>query len=99
MMSLDATSDDGACLADRLREDDSLAAWHGHPTAAALTERRIDIKRSLDELDRRDRAFCAAVGCFTIDQLVAAGFGSRAGLYRRLRDLRPVFAALGLRGV
>lgn len=66
-------------------------------TALADAGRRIDVVRAVSRLPRRDRALCAAVTRWPVDHLAAHGFGSRAGLYRRLRELRCVFAAHGLR--
>lgn len=58
---------------------------------------RLSLFMALQRLSSRDRAFCLALARFSVDRLAAAGFGSRAGLYRRLRELRCVFAAQGLR--
>lgn len=63
----------------------------------AVSERRIDVVRVVSRLPRRDRAFCCAISRWPVDHLAAQGFCSRAGLYRRLRELRCVFAAHGLR--
>jgi DNA-directed RNA polymerase specialized sigma24 family protein len=65
--------------------------------AQAACERRIDLGRVVARLPRRDRALCLAVARWPVDRLVHNGFGSRAGLYRRLHELRHVFAAQGLR--
>jgi RNA polymerase sigma-70 factor (ECF subfamily) len=67
----------------------------GEVTAAA-TEVRIDVSRALARLQPRDQALCAAVVRWPVDHLAANGFGSRAGLYRRLRELRFLLAANGL---
>lgn len=64
--------------------------------ARAESERRIDVGRVLAHLQPRDRALCAAVMRWPVDHLASNGFGSRAGLYRRLRELRHVLAANGL---
>ncbi len=60
------------------------------------SERRIDVDRIVSRLPLRDRAFCVAIARWPVDRLVAQGFGSRAGLYRRLHELRHVLAANGL---
>lgn len=64
--------------------------------ATADAECRIDVVRVLDRLPRRDRALCVAVSRWPVDRLVERGFGSRATLYRRLREPRFVLAANGL---
>ncbi len=74
-------------LVETLPEDDD-------PHEAS--ERRIDVGRVVSLLPRRDQAFCVAVARWPVDRLVGHGFGSRAGLYRRLHDLRHVLAAHGL---
>lgn len=59
-------------------------------------ERRVDAGRVISRLPHRDRALCVAVTRWPVDRLAGAGFGSRATLYRRLRELRFVLAAHGL---
>lgn len=85
ILSLDAQAGSGP-LVETLPDIDARAA----------TERRIDVGRVLAHLQPRDRALCAAVMRWPVDHLAANGFGSRAGLYRRLRELRLVLAASGL---
>jgi RNA polymerase sigma-70 factor (ECF subfamily) len=98
MLSLDERGADGISIADRLGENDSLSAWHGHCVALeAVIDARIDLARALGALRARDRSLCAAVTQFPIRGLVGRGFGSRATLYRRLRNLRCVLAAHGAR--
>ena len=97
LLSLDAIDSNGTSLGDRLSEDDGLAAWHGRPAAGVLVERRIDVGAALARLDRRDRTLCAAVAHWPVDRLADRGFGSRAGLYRRLQEFRLQLAAHGLR--
>jgi DNA-directed RNA polymerase specialized sigma24 family protein len=97
MLSLDATNGDGTSLSDRLSDEDGLAAWFGSQAAAATAERRIDLGTAVERLEHRDRALCLALVHNSVDQLVDRGFGSRAGLYRRLHDLRLTLIAYGLR--
>lgn len=59
-------------------------------------DRRLSLFSALRRLSPRDRAFCLALARFSVDRLAAAGFGSRAGLYRRIQDLRCRVAAFGL---
>ena len=96
LLSLDAARPDGTTLADTLSEADGLATWQSGPQAIPRAERRIDVDRALGELDDPDQALCAALAHWSVDELVARGFGSRASLYRRLAALRPVLAAYGL---
>jgi RNA polymerase sigma-70 factor (ECF subfamily) len=95
IISIDAVRADGTRLGDTLSEADGLAAWQGQ--AASPPERRIDIWSAVDRLDQGDRTLCAAVAHFTVDELVERRFGSRAGLYRRLQEVRLALTAYGLR--
>jgi RNA polymerase sigma-70 factor (ECF subfamily) len=98
MLSLDEPAGDGATLGDRLGETDSLFAWHGHCVALeAVIDARIDLARALGALHPRDRSLCAAATQCPVRALVERGLGSRATLYRRLRDLRCALAAHGAR--
>ena len=72
----------------------------GTATASALSTRRIvriDLARALGALEARDLTLCAAMAQCPIRGLVGRGLGSRATLYRRLRNLRCVLAAHGAR--
>ncbi len=98
LLSLDEPADDGSTLGDRLGGADSLVAWLGHCGAADVTiAAGIDLARALGALPVRDLRFCAAIADCPIRGLVDRGLGSRATLYRRLRDLRCVLAAHGAR--
>ena len=96
LLSLDAADSDGTSLGDRLSEEDGLAAWHGRPGRRSAPSAASTSTAALGQLDDRDRALCAAVAHWSVDELAARGFGSRAGLYRRLPRLRLVLAAYGL---
>ena len=98
LLSLDAPGIDGRPLGDRLGEDDGLAAWHGECAAIEdMIERRIDLARALGALEARDLWLCAAMADCSVRNLVERGLGSRATLYRRLRNLRCVLSANGAR--
>ena len=98
VLSLDGPAGDGISLADRLCEADSLSAWQGHCVALeAVIDARIDLARALGALQARDRSICAAASECPVRVLADRGHGSRATLYRRLRDLRCVLAAHGAR--
>jgi DNA-directed RNA polymerase specialized sigma24 family protein len=98
LLSLDERGTDGTTIADRLGDADSLSTWHGHCAALeAAIDARIDLARALGALHARDRSLCAAATNCPIRVLAERGLGSRATLYRRLRDLRCVLAAHGAR--
>ena len=98
LLSLDAPAGDGSSLADRLRDTDSLSAWHGHcGDIEAAIDARIDLARVLEALHARDRLLCSAAAGCRLRLLADRDLGSRATIYRRLRDLRCVLAAHGAR--
>ena len=97
LLSLDAPRADGTTLADTLSEADGLSTWQCRSEAIPRAERRIDVDRALGELDDSDQTLCDALSHWSVDELAAGGFSSRATLYRRLAALRPVLAAYGLR--
>jgi RNA polymerase sigma-70 factor (ECF subfamily) len=55
-----------------------------------------DIRRVLRLLPEPDRELCAGLASRTVTALARSGHGSRSALYRRIGDLRCVFAAHGL---
>ena len=98
MLSLDERGADLTSIADRLGETDGLASWHGSRAAVdAVLDARMDLERALGALHARDRSLCAAVAQCPVRLLAERGHGSRATLYRRLRDLRCALAAYGAR--
>ena len=98
LLSLDVPGSDGETLAEQLGENDGLSAWHGQTASGeAAVERRIDLARALGALHPRDRSLCAAAAHSTVRVLAERGLGSRAGLYRRIGELRCALAAHGLR--
>jgi DNA-directed RNA polymerase specialized sigma24 family protein len=98
VLSLDAPAGDGSRLANRLCESDSLSTWHGQcGMVEAAIDARIDLARVLGALHPRERWLCAAAAGCRLHLLADREVGSRATLYRRLRDLRCVLAAHGAR--
>ena len=98
MLSLDERGADGISIAERLGETDSRSAWHGHCVALeAAIDARLDLARALGALHARDLGLCAAVTQCPVRVLAERGLGSRATLYRRLRELRCALAAHGAR--
>lgn len=88
---------EGMTRGDLTLEADGLSAFLGQPVdAAAATERRIDAERGLGALEAEDRKLCAALAHTTIGGLAKSGCGSRAGLYRRVKEIRFAFMAYGL---
>ena len=98
MLSLDAPLRAGSIpLCCLLTEADGLAAWHGQDrTALAECDDRHALQTALSQLAAEDRRLCAALSHRPVAALVAAGFGSRSALYRRLANLRHVLTAHGL---
>jgi DNA-directed RNA polymerase specialized sigma24 family protein len=98
LLPLNALAGDGSSLADRLSETDGLSAWHGHcGNVEAAIDARIDLARMLGALHARDRSLCAAAAGCRLHLIEDRGLGSRATIYRRLRDLRCALAAHGAR--
>ena len=97
MLSLDERGDENE-LADRLAANDGLAAWHG---GRACTSRRPDVGSiwpGPSARSTRATSRCAPpIAHCPVRDLAGRGLGSRATLYRRLRDLRCVLAANGAR--
>ncbi|MBI2717212.1 MAG: hypothetical protein HYX36_00390 [Rhizobiales bacterium] len=88
---------EGLTRGDLTPEADGFAAVLGQPVnAAAVTEQRIDAERGLGVLRPDDRSLCAALSHTTIDRLAKSGRGSRASLYRRVKEIRFAFTAHGL---
>lgn len=87
-LSLEAVAD-GAGL------DRTVSGQGAHPQAL-LADDYLDLRIALARLGRRDQALCNAVALWSVDHLASKGLGSRAGLYRRLRELRNVLTAYGL---
>jgi RNA polymerase sigma-70 factor (ECF subfamily) len=98
LLPLDAMGSDGRTLGDQLAEEDGLAAWFGGCVCGVeAADRRIDLSRALGALETRDLTLCAAMAQCPVRGLAGRCHGSRATLYRRLRNLRCVLAAHGAR--
>ena len=98
-ISIDAPAPDdrGTTFADHVPDDAGLAALWGQPShGAAASTTRLDVERCLGALDHHDGALCAALTWQRVDDLAAAGRGSRAGLYRRIKYVRGSLLAHGL---
>jgi RNA polymerase sigma-70 factor (ECF subfamily) len=96
LLPLDALGGDGRKLGDRLTEEDGITAWFGGCVCVVeATDRRIDLARALGALQARDLTLCAAMAQCPVRGLAGRGHGSRATLYRRLRELRCMLAAHG----
>jgi RNA polymerase sigma-70 factor (ECF subfamily) len=88
---------EGLTRGDLTPEADGFSAFLGQPVdAAAITEQRIDAERGLGLIGPDDRSLCAALSHKTIDRLAISGRGSRASLYRRVKEIRFAFTAYGL---
>lgn len=88
---------EGLTRGDLMLEAEGLSAFLGQPVDASITtERRIDAERGLGVLGPDDRSLCAALSHTTIDQLAISGRGSRASLYRRVKEIRFAFMSCGL---
>jgi RNA polymerase sigma-70 factor (ECF subfamily) len=99
-ISLDETipDSDGLTRGDLFAEADGLSAHFGQPVDAfAAAELRIDVERGLGSLEPADGALCAALSRTTVDRLAASGHGARSSLYRRVKDIRFVLTAIGMR--
>ena len=98
--SLDETlpESDGATRGDLVSEEDGLSANFGQPVDAfAEVERRRDVERGLGALDPDDARLSAALSQSTIDELVDRGHAARSSLYRRVKNIRLVLLAAGLK--
>jgi len=96
LLSLDTPGSDGIALIDRIAEDIHLTGWQVCDSSGGI-EQRHDVSTALGFLSTPDRALCLALRHVSVARLVDHGFGSRAGIYRRLRELRFQLTALGLR--
>ena len=103
LLSLDAPAPGCAAgrqsetLGDRLSENDGLSAWLGQSIGDVTKfERSFDCTRAIAKLPERDIHLCCALAFCRFQDLPNAGFGSRATLYRRLKNLRAALTAHGL---
>jgi hypothetical protein len=69
----------------------------GQPTDGfAAVERLIDLDRALGGLPRSDLALCGRLVHRTLTELSQDGIGSRATLYRQVREIRLQLMTCGL---
>jgi RNA polymerase sigma-70 factor (ECF subfamily) len=95
LISLDAPNSDGVTLGERLSDEVALDGWQTQPGVGGV-ERRIDLVLAVNRLAGRDQALCRGLARESVDALAKQRFGSRAGIYRRLQELRCQLAAYGL---
>ncbi len=90
--------DDGCPLQrDQIAEDQSLGAVFALPVdARRAIEHRLDLARCGTRLTDAETALCGWLAEHPVTELVRMGLGSRSGLYRRITELRALFAASGL---
>ena len=89
---------DGETLGDNVAEGDGLAALYGQSVVAfSAIEQRIDLERSAMAIGTGDRVLWAGLRHHTVEELSASGKTSRSSLYRRVKDIRLVLTAFGLR--
>ena len=92
-----ATGRKSETLGECLSESDGLSAWLGQSIGdVAKFERGFDCARAIAKLPERDIHLCCALAYCPLQDLQSAGFGSRATLYRRLKNLRASLTAHGL---
>jgi RNA polymerase sigma-70 factor (ECF subfamily) len=87
---------DGETLGDLIAESDGYGAIWQKTDRFASIEQRLDLERALASLDKDQRSLCIDLLDRTPEQISASGGGSRATVYRRLRDLRLGLTAAGL---
>jgi len=104
LLSLDAPAPGHASgrksetLGECLSEADGLSAWLGQSIGDVTSfERSFDCARAIAKLPTRDIHLCCALAFCPFHDLPSAGFGSRATLYRRLKNLRASLTAHGLK--
>lgn len=90
---------DGISVGDTIAENDGYLAMMGQPTDSFVSaERRLDLDQALGTLPRSDLALCARLINHTPTELSRGGMGSRATLYRQVREIRLRLLAGGLSG-
>ena len=82
---------------DQIAEDQSLGAIFALPgDARRAIEQRLDVARCGTRLTDAETALCGWLAEHPVTELVRMGLGSRSSLYRRIAELRALFAASGL---
>jgi RNA polymerase sigma-70 factor (ECF subfamily) len=84
-------------LGETIPESSGYPAMMGQPTDRfAHVERHLDLDRALGILRRSDRGLCARLIHRTPTELSQSGRGSRATLYRQVREIRLRLMTAGL---
>jgi len=89
--------DDSGLRPDCIPEDHGLCALFGQPADARReVEARLDVARCGSRLTAAEAALCGWLAEHPVAELVRQGLGSRSSIYRRITELRALFAACGL---
>lgn len=89
--------DESGLRPDCIPEDHGLCAMFGQPTDARReVEARLDVARCASRLTAAEAALCGWLAEHPVAELVRQGLGSRSSIYRRIAELRAIFAACGL---
>lgn len=87
----------GTTLGDTVAEEGGYLAVMGQPVDRfAAVERRLDMEWAIGALCRRDQELCSHLVRRAPTELCRKGFGSRAGLYRQIHEIRLALMAHGL---
>jgi hypothetical protein len=82
-----------------IAESKGYGALMGQPTDwTAVLERRLDLERATRSLDESARSLCVDLADAAPQDLSEAGRGSRAAIYRRVRELRLSLLCAGVAG-
>jgi len=98
-ISLDEVLGESDCTTrgDLIADDQGLSSCFSQPidpfTQAELC---IDIDHSIGSLEPEDRALCAALRQTTVHRLAAQKYGARSSLFRRVKEIRSAWTALGM---
>jgi RNA polymerase sigma-70 factor (ECF subfamily) len=88
---------EGTTLGETIAESSGYPAMMGQWTDGfAAVERRLDLDRALGTLRGSDLALCSRLIHHTPTELSQVGFGSRAGLYRQVQEIRLQLMTGGL---
>ena len=88
---------DGTTVGETIAESSGYLAMMGQPTDRfANVDRRLDLDRALRTLRRSERKLCGRLVGSTPNELSHGGHGSRASIYRQLREIRLQLMISGL---
>jgi len=98
-VSLDApvAGDEGVVFGDLIANDQTLGGLFSEIVGfehKVLTSASLDT--GLARLEPDNQHLCVGLAKFSIDQLAASGHGTRATLYRRLKNIRMALLAYGV---